>query len=296
MSSTSDDNTKGKRPVVIPETQSNQPPPERPAGENADSHNYEVDTQEEQLEARMQKLRQFLKQQQRATQVTNPSFELGRPKLKMLEGVRSDPTNLYNKPTIDQLCSIKPRAISNNMATSQDMAAITVAIEALGVPSEHIQTVLIQAVAYCKDASSSTYLDPQGVFEWGSGAVMADSILAILKRDAGTLRRVCRLYAPVTWNHMLAHNAPPSDWAAMGFQYTERFAAFDCFDYVENSAAVQPFEGLIRRPTPAEKIAHNTHKRLALDRANRNEKYASLEAEVTGGHVGPEIERGIWKR
>ncbi|URG39503.1 CP [Hippeastrum latent virus] len=250
----------------------------------------------DQLEERMNKLREFLMKQQRAVQITNPSFELGRPKLQMLDSVRSDPTNLYNKPTIDQLCRIRPKSISNNMATSQDMAAITVAIESLGVPSEKVQTVIIQAVAYCKDASSSAYLDPQGTFEWDGGAIMADAVLAILKRDAGTLRRVCRLYAPVTWNHMLAHNAPPSDWAAMGFQYTERFAAFDCFDYVENQAAVQPFEGLIRRPTPAEKLAHNTHKRIALDRANRNERFSNLEAEITGGLLGPEIERSYWKR
>nr|AGU26839.1 coat protein [Potato virus M]AGU26841.1 coat protein [Potato virus M]AGU26845.1 coat protein [Potato virus M] len=247
------------------------------------------------LERRLDSLREFLRERRGAIRVTNPGLETGRPRLQLAENMRPDPTNPYNRPSIEALSRIKPIAISNNMATSEDMMRIYVNLEGLGVPTEHVQQVVIQAVLFCKDASSSVFLDPRGSFEWPRGAITADAVLAVLKKDAETLRRVCRLYAPVTWNHMLTHNAPPADWAAMGFQYEDRFAAFDCFDYVENAAAVQPLEGLIRRPTPREKIAHNTHKDIALRGANRNQAFSSLNAEVTGGMNGPELTRDYGK-
>nr|QVX32686.1 coat protein [Potato virus M] len=261
---------------------------------NTDGRAADVDG-EMSLERRLDSLREFLRERRGAIRVTNPGLETGRPRLQLAENMRPDPTNPYNRPSIEALSRIKPIAISNNMATSEDMMRIYVNLEGLGVPTEHVQQVVIQAVLFCKDASSSVFLDPRGSFEWPRGAITADAVLAVLKKDAETLRRVCRLYAPVTWNHMLTHNAPPADWAAMGFQYEDRFAAFDCFDYVENTAAVQPLEGLIRRPTPREKIAHNTHKDIALRGANRNQVFSSLNAEVTGGMNGPELTRDYGK-
>nr|ABM21677.1 coat protein [Potato virus M] len=251
--------------------------------------------EEASLERRLNSLREFLRERRGAIRVTNPGLETGHPRLKLADDMRPDPTNPYNRPSLEALSRIKPIAVSNNMATSEDMMRIYVNLEGLGVPTEYVQQVVIQAVLFCKDASSSVYLDPRGSFEWPRGAITADAVLAVMKKDAETLRRVCRLYAPVTWNHMLAHNSPPADWAAMGFQYEDRFAAFDCFDYVENTAAVQPLEGLIRRPTPREKVAHNTHKDMALRGANRNQVFGSLNAEVTGGMNGPELTRDFGK-
>lgn len=251
--------------------------------------------EEASLERRLNALREFLRERRGAIRVTNPGLETGRPMPLLADNMRPDPTNPYNRPSIDALSKLKPRAVSNNMATSEDMMKIYVNLEGLGVPTEHVQQVVIQAVVFCKDASSSAFLDPRGSFEWPGGAITADAVIAVLKRDAETLRRVCRLYAPVTWNYMLTHNSPPSDWAAMGFQYENRFAAFDCFDYVENTAAVQPLEGLIRRPTSQEKIAHNTHKDIALRSANRNQAFGNLNVEVTGGKSGPELTRDYGK-
>nr|QEE13709.1 capsid protein [Potato virus M] len=262
--------------------------------DGANAHNA-TNEEEASLERRLNSLRDFLRERRGAIRVTNPGLETGRPKLMLAEDMRPDPTNPYNRPSIEALSRIKPIAISNNMATSEDMMRIYVNLEGLGVPTEHVQQVVIQAVLFCKDASSSVYLDPRGSFEWPRGAITADAVLAVMKKDAETLRRVCRLYAPVTWNHMLTHNSPPADWAAMGFQYEDRFAAFDCFDYVENTAAVQPLEGLIRRPTPREKAAHNAHKDIALRGANRNQVFSSLNAEVTGGMNGPELTRDFGK-
>nr|QTG11324.1 coat protein [Cowpea mild mottle virus] len=245
------------------------------------------------LQKRLDDLRAFLRKTQSASEITNPGFELGRPALKESTFNSDKHTHIYGKWSIDQLSRIVPKKISNNMATAEEMAKVQITLEGLGVPTEHVAEVLLQVAIYCKDVSSSSFMDSSGTFDWKGGSILSDSVIAALRKDDNTLRRVCRLYAPITWNFMLTHKAPPSDWAAMGFKYSDRVAAFDCFEYVENPAAIQPAEGLIRKPTPSEKIAHNTYKRLALDRSNRNELYANLNTEVTGGTLGPEISRNF---
>ncbi len=269
------------------------PPPGGSAGETPPVSPASVDGEdnEAQLELRLTRLRERLRLDRGAIRVTNPGLETGRPALNLSDDMKPDPTNPYNRPSIDALSRIKVKAISNNMATSEDMMKVFVALEGLGVPTEQVQNVIMQVVIYCKDASSSIYLDPRGTFEWPGGAITADSVVAAIKTHGSTLRRVCRLYAPLTWNYMLIHDAPPSDWAAMGFHYNERFAAFDCLDYVENTAAVGSIEGLIRRPTPKEKAAHEAYKDIALRRNAQNERFANLGVEITGGKHGPEVTR-----
>lgn len=278
----------GPSNIPKPPPPPNEPPRETPPvspPSDADDGN------EAQLELRLARLRDRLRLDRGAIRVTNPGLETGRPALNLSDDMKPDPTNPYNRPSIDALSRIRVKSISNNMATSEDMMKIFVALEGLGVPTEQVQNVIMQVVIYCKDASSSIYLDPRGTFEWPGGAITADSVVAAIKTNGGTLRRVCRLYAPLTWNYMLIHDAPPSDWAAMGFAYNERFAAFDCLDYVENTAAVGSIEGLIRRPTPKEKAAHETYKDIALRRNAQNDRFANLGVEVTGGKHGPEVTR-----
>lgn len=280
------DDKKGKS---MDASTSNVPTPKPQAAPVSDAQN--VSNTEQLMESRILKLLKTLRAERSSSRITNASFEIGRPNLQPTEDMRYDPGNIYSRPSIDMLYKLKPRAVSNNLATPEDMARVTVAIEGLGVPTEFVSMVIIQAVIYCKSTSSSVFLDPRGTFEYPGGAITADSVLAVMKRDANTLRRVCRLYAPIVWNHMLVHDDPPSDWQAMGFQKNERFAAFDFFDYVENAAAIQPLEGLIRHPTAQEKIAHDAHKDIALRRANRNETYANTSVEITGGRLGPELVR-----
>lgn len=247
---------------------------------------------EDDLQKRLDSLHEFWLKHQKNYEVTNPGLELGRPALKQPAHLNGK-SNIYKKWTIDQLCMIVPKAISNSMATAEDMVKVQVTLEGLGVPTEHVPEIILQVVIFCKDASTSSFMDSNGTFDWKGGSIMADSVIAAMRKDKNTLRKVCRLYAPITWNYMLSHNCPPSDWMSMGFHESTKFAAFDCFDFVENPAAVQPFEGLIRKPTPAEKIANETYKRIALDRANRNETYANFGTEITGGRLGPEIVRNF---
>nr|ACV31392.1 coat protein [Ligustrum necrotic ringspot virus] len=272
-------------PPVTPVTT---PPPRERREERGEPST--VSGEEPQLELRFQRLIELLSGQRHNSNLKNMAFEIGVVSLEPTPEMKRNPANPYGRSSIDELFRIKPKLVSNNMATTEQMAKIVSAIAGLGVPTEQVSAVILQTVIQCSSYSSSTFLDPDGSVEFEGGAVPLDAIVAIMKRDS-TLRKVCRLYAPVVWNYMLVKDQPPSDWQAMGFQWNTRFAAFDFFDYVENQAAVQPVEGLIRRPTSAEKIAHATHRQLALDRSNRNEKFGSLEPEVTGGLQGTEIVR-----
>ncbi|ABP37860.1 coat protein [Phlox virus S] len=238
------------------------------------------------------KLEELMRKKQRGVVVTNAGFETGRPPLKPSAEMRVDPTNIYSRPSTDFLWNVKPQFVSNNMATAEDMVGIKARLEGLGVPSESVTSVLLQLAIECAHTSSSSYQNPSGVFTWDGGAIMKDDVLGVVQEIAG-LRRFCRLYAAITWNYMHIHKTPPADWSAMGFAFNTRYAAFDCFDYVENGAAIRPQGGIVPRPTPAEYIAYNTYKRIAIDKSNNNATFANLNTEVTGGRLGPEIERNF---
>nr|QQX32703.1 CP [Helenium virus S]QQX32709.1 CP [Helenium virus S] len=250
------------------------------------------DRAEDPILQRLESLTALLRSERSAVRVTNASFETGRPALQPTADMRGDVTNMYNRPSTDSLWAVKPKPISNNMATSEDMVKIKVALEGLGVPTEHITGIIYQLCFYCASTSSSSYQDPKGVFEWPGGAIMVDDVMGKVQEIAG-IRRVCRLYAPVTWNYMHIHDSPPSDWASMGFAPNVKYAAFDCFDYVENPAAVQPLGGVIPRPTRDEYVAYNAYKLIVLNKANNNDTYSNFSAQITGGRMGPTIEHNF---
>nr|CAE51028.3 coat protein [Lily symptomless virus] len=243
------------------------------------------------LEQRLTRLIEKLNAEKHNSNLRNVAFEIGRPSLEPTSAMRRNPANPYGRFSIDELFKMKVGVVSNNMATTEQMAKIASDIAGLGVPTgaRRISNIA-NGHHVCLREPVQRSLTLKGSIEFENGAVPVDSIAAIMKKHAG-LRKVCRLYAPIVWNSMLVRNQPPADWQAMGFQYNTRFAAFDTFDYVTNQAAIQPVEGIIRRPTSAEVIAHNAHKQLALDRSNRNERLGSLETEYTGGVQGAEIVR-----
>nr|QQG34563.1 CP [Stevia carlavirus 1] len=277
---------------------SSEPVPERqrpttpPRGErrNEEPQPQGGNAEDQRILDRLQALTDLLRRERSAIQVTNASFETGRPPLQPTEDMRGDITNMYNLPSTDLLWSIKPKKVSNNMASSEEMVRIQVALEGLGVPTEEVTGIIIQMCVYCANTSSSEFQDPQGTFEWRGGAIMIDDVIGTVAKLT-KLRRVCRLYAPVTWNYMHIHRCPPADWAAMGFKDETKYAAFDCFDYVQNPAAVQPLGGVTPKPTPAEHVAYQTYKQMALDKAGAERTYANVDASITGGRHGPEIIR-----
>ncbi|UXX34125.1 coat protein [Stevia carlavirus 1] len=276
-------------PSVLPEQQAAAPPPnneqraERPQVRSGNADDRII------LE-RLQALTDLLRRERSAVPVTNASFETGRPPLRPTEDMRGDVTNMYNLPSTDLRWSIKPKKVSNNMASSEEMVRIKVALEGLGVPTEEVTSIIIQMCVYCANTSSSEFQDPQGTFEWKGGAIMIDDVIGTVAKLT-KLRRVCRLYAPETWNYMHIHRSPPADWAALGFKDETKYAAFDCFDYVQNPAAVQPLGGVTPKPTPAEHVAYQTYKQMALDKAGAERTYANVDASITGGRHGPETIR-----
>nr|AWL13513.1 coat protein [Potato virus S] len=281
-----DPNSSGEAPPAMPPAL----PPRHAEEHKVSSAQGPGQNEEAMLEQRLIRLIELMAAKRHNSTLSNISFEIGRPALEPTPEMRRNPENPYSRFSIDELFKMEIRSVSNNMANTEQMAQITADIAGLGVPTEHVAGVILKVVIMCASVSSSVYLDPAGTVEFPTGAVPLDSIIAIMKNRAG-LRKVCRLYAPVVWNYMLVQNRPPSDWQAMGFQWGARFAAFDTFDYVTNGAAIQPVEGLIRRPTPEETIAHNAHKSMAIDKSNRNERLANTNVEYTGGMLGAEIVR-----
>lgn len=281
-----DPTSSGETPQAMPPV----PPPRNVEEHRVGPNQGHGQNEEAMLEQRLIRLIELMASKRHNSTLSNISFEIGRPSLEPTPEMRRNPENPYSRFSIDELFKMEIRSVSNNMANTEQMAQITADIAGLGVPTEHVAGVILKVVIMCASVSSSVYLDPAGTVEFSTGAVPLDSIIAIMKNRAG-LRKVCRLYAPVVWNYMLVQNRPPSDWQAMGFQWNARFAAFDTFDYVTNGAAIQPVEGLIRRPTPEETIAHNAHKSMAIDKSNRNERLANTNTEYTGGMLGAEIVR-----
>ncbi|ABW05096.1 coat protein [Phlox virus B] len=291
------EDNKGKQKLDDIASASGQHPPEKKDEsefqKGSDDESSSSSAREDRQNAkRLSTLAKLLRQERTALKVTNMGLERGRPILQPAADMRGDPTNLYNRCTTDFLHSLMPKKVSNNIATAEEMVKIQVAIEGLGVPTDQIANVILQLVIRCVHTSSSSFQDPKGTFEWPGGAIISDDVVGVIN-ELSTLRKVCRLYAPVAWNYMHIHDEPPSDWAAMGFHYTTRFAAFDFFDYVQNGAAIKPLGGIVPMPTRAEYVAYNTYKQLAIDRANNNDTYANLDSAVTGGRMGPEIQRNM---
>ncbi|QYF50269.1 MAG: coat protein [Beijing sediment betaflexivirus] len=248
---------------------------------------------DDEIERRMERLREFLTRGYKPAQYANVGAEIGRPKLKPIDQLKLDPSNVFSRPTIDNLLARGSRPESNSVMTGEQLMKIGTKLAALGVPQEELSYVMWDAAFYCKDSSASAYVDPKGTIDFSGGAIQLDSVFACI-RDVCTLRQFCRYFAPITWNRMNVEAQPPSDWMAKGFTDETKYAAFDCFDYIKNRACLQPLDGLFREPTKSEVIAYQTHKKIALDRNSRNDRFANTSADITGGKFGCKV-KGDWR-
>ncbi|QVY19182.1 coat protein [Clivia carlavirus A] len=223
-------------------------------------------------------------------EIKNGGFETGRPPMKVIDALKGDPSNAFTRPSLDALQAMQLRPESNSMMTAEELAAISAKMEGLGLPKTKVAPFFWSVARYCADASSSPYADPKGVFEFEGGALTRDAVFAVIK-DHCTVRNFCRYYAPVVWNQMLFTKTPPADWQKKNYTEETKYAAFDFFDYVMNPAAIKPLEGLIRKPTPAEIIAHETNKNIAITAGKKNRGFASTSAVVHKGRFekDPEV-------
>jgi hypothetical protein len=217
--------------------------------------------------------------------IVNGGWEADRKRLKVSDKMKLDGSNIFTRPTLDDLQKLGWNPEANQVATAENLAKISAKLKELGVPPEHMARTFWDVAMYCTAVGASRYTNPQGSINYPEGSITRDAIFGVI-REQCTLRQVCRSFAPIIWNYMHVNNMPPTNWAEKGFNNDVKFAAFDFFDFVECPASIQPADGLIRRPTSDEYIAFNTHKKNALARADRNSRYASNDASVTGGMFG----------
>nr|AHI46537.1 coat protein [Garlic common latent virus] len=234
------------------------------------------------------KLQKFQADDMTAGEIQNGVFETGRSKLNIARNLLRDTSNVFTRPCKDPLIALDFKAESFAVATAEDLAAITAKFEQLGGPTERLAPLCWSIARYCADTSSSYVADPKGTFEYPGGAITRDAVYAVIQ-EVTTLRAFCRAFAPVVWNEMLITKRPPAGWQTKGYTASTKYAAFDPFDYVLNSACVQPLEGIIRVPTDEETIAHMTNKRITIDRNRRNGRFSSTNSLVTGGMFGKDI-------
>nr|WCC72450.1 coat protein [Rose virus B] len=237
------------------------------------------------LEARFENLKQALIKMQSPNQYTNLGLEIGRPDLKPMDHLVPDQSSLFARPSIDMLAHRKVRPACNEVTTAEELLQIQMKLQALGVPEKSIATVAWDMGMYCTANSASPYMNPKGSIEVEGKAVARDLVGAVIKEHT-TLRQFCRAYAPCIFQHMLLHETPPPNWQAKKFPEVAKYAAFDFFDYVMNPACIQPLEGLIRSPTKEEQIAYETYKRRCLNKRANNDRFASNDADITGGMFG----------
>nr|AHI46544.1 coat protein [Garlic common latent virus] len=237
---------------------------------------------------RFNKLKKFQADNMTAGEIKNGGFETGRPKLNIAANLRGDTSNVFTRPSMDALIALDFKAESLAVATAEDLAAITAKFEQLGVPTERLAPLCWSIARYCADTSSSYVADPKGTFESPGGAITRVAVYAVIK-EVTTLRAFCRAFAPVVWNEILTTKRPPAGWHPKGYTASTKYAACDTFDYVLNSACVQPLEGIIRVPIDEETIAHMTNKRISIDRNRRNGRFSSTNSLVTGGMFGKDI-------
>lgn len=103
---------------------------------------------------------------------------------------------------------------------------------------------------------------------------------SFIKASGTTIRRVCRLYAPIVFDTFVRNGTPPNSWARLGYSYEDKYAAFDFFDGIFERGSIKPPGGMFREPTPGEIRANNLHSRIAITEAARN-NYVSSSPRFT---------------
>lgn len=228
----------------------------------------------------------------RPSDVANPLMQSGDKHVTLSDNLKEDAANIYSRPNFNTLLKWNREPVSQSIATAEDIAQIEAMLVGLGIPQERVRAAILDIVLYAAHSSSS----PQQLYEGDvdfrdanfKESISRSSVAAVIK-DKSTIRKVCRLFAPVVWSYMIINNEPPSGWQAKGFPENAKFAAFDTFDFVTNHAAIKPLEGIARPPNSVEYIAAQTSKKLLIDKARRNEKLCNYEASVTGGQQACEI-------
>nr|ANI85512.1 coat protein [Asian prunus virus 3] len=195
----------------------------------------------------------------------------------------SDP---FSRPKVQDVQRFSYEPSSPDVATAENIEYIRADLVRAGVPKKDLTFAMWDIARYCADAGSSESTEFIGTSSYG-GRVTRMEIAAVIKKHT-TLRRFCGFYAKIVWNIMLVTNIPPSGWMKRGYKENTKFAAFDFFVHVSNNAALEPENGLVRKPYHEELVAAQANKGVILHRTeSAQDKNASTAHEVTGGRAGP---------
>nr|AAF18460.1 coat protein [Cymbidium mosaic virus] len=151
----------------------------------------------------------------------------------------ADPTSA---PKLADLAAIKYSPVTSSIATPEEIKAITqLWVNNLGLPADTVGTAAIDLARAYADVGASKSATLLGFCPTKPDVRRAALAAQIFVANV-TPRQFCAYYAKVVWNLMLATNDPPANWAKAGFQEDTRFAAFDFFDAVDSTAALEPAE------------------------------------------------------
>nr|ABB42826.1 coat protein [Asian prunus virus 3] len=192
----------------------------------------------------------------------------------------------FSRPKVQDVQRFSYEPSSPDVATAENIEYIRADQVRAGVPTKDLTFAMWDIARYCADAGSSESTEFIGTSSYG-GRVTRMEIAAVIKKHT-TLRRFCGFYAKIVWNIMLVTNIPPSGWMKRGYKENTKFAAFDFFVHVSNNAALEPENGLVRKPYHEELVAAQANKGVILHRTeSAQDKNASTAHEVTGGRAGP---------
>ena len=241
---------------------------------------------------RLDKLKHWYLESYRPSDVSNPLMQSGLKQFEVTDRFKEDATNVYSRPAFNTLLKWNREPVSQSIATAEEVAQITSKLEAMGMPTERVRDAILDSVLYAAHNSSSPFQKFEGDVDFRDPKFLQTfsraSVASIIKEHS-TIRKICRLFAPIVWSYMIINDEPPANWQAKGYPESAKFASFDTFDFVCNHAAMKPLEGLVRLPTDVEKLAHEVQKTIALDKSRRNEKLLNTSSKVSGGQQAGEI-------
>nr|UCJ00535.1 coat protein [Peach chlorotic mottle virus] len=206
---------------------------------------------------------------------------INRPESSVVGSGMSKRLSLRDLAAIDY----KPQA--GSVASEEKISQIGLEFTKIGISADQLTEVGVFIARHCADVGSSNQSRLIGTFPGCD--VELEELATIIKSTAGcTLRQFCAYYAKMVWNLMLETQTPPAIWSSKGYRDENKFAAFDFFYGVDSSAALEPVDGIIRKPTNSERVANETMKEaMSFRAAARDGTQSTNIGEITGGKAGP---------
>nr|AVD50418.1 coat protein [Peach chlorotic mottle virus] len=196
-------------------------------------------------------------------------------------------SGMSKRLSIRDLASIDYKPQAGSVASEEKISQIGLEFTKVGISADQLTEVGVFIARHCADVGSSNQSRLIGTFP-GSD-VELEELATIIKSTAGcTLRQFCAYYAKMVWNLMLETKTPPAIWSSKGYREENKYAAFDFFYGVDSSAALEPVDGIIRKPTNSERVANETMKEaMSFRAAARDGTQSTNIGEITGGKAGP---------